>query len=128
MDSETVLTNSIVVFLCGALAAASIAASATENKHWHRVKGDSLHTLFHDKEFGDGVHFAYRFKSGGTFTGTEMGREVSGTWRVTTNEMCWKWKRPPGPEECYQVQQDGARVRLMIDNSEAFYGTLRRAP
>jgi hypothetical protein len=127
MDSEALLIRWIVVFLCGALTA-SFASSAAEKEHWHSVKGVSLQTLFQDKEFGDGVHFAYRFKSGGTFSGTEMGRDVNGTWRVTKNEMCWKWKRPPGPEECYRVQQDGVRVRLMANDSEAFFGTLGRAP
>lgn len=128
MDSEALPIRSIiVVLLCGVLAA-TLAASAAEKQPWRSVKGVSLHTLFQDKEFGDGVHFAYRFKSGGTFSGTELGREVNGTWRVTKNEMCWQWKRPPGPEECYRVQQDGARARLMINNSEAFYGTLRRTP
>jgi len=83
-----------------------------------------MQKLFQDKEFGDGVHFAYQFKRDGTFTGTEMSKPVSGSWRVRDNEFCWKWLRPPGPDECYQVQRDGARVRLMINDSEAWYGTL----
>ena len=40
--------------------------------------------------------------------------------------MCWKWTQPPGLEECYQVQQDGAHVRLMLNGSEAWYGTLEK--
>jgi hypothetical protein len=127
MDLEVFLLISLPVALCGELAV-STTASAMEKEHWHSVQGASLHTLFQDNEFGDGVHFAYRFKSTGTFDGTEMGREVNGTWRVTKNEFCWKWTRPPGAEECYRVQRDGAHVRLLIDNSEVFYGTLRRTP
>ena len=80
--------------------------------------------LFKEKEFGDGVHFAYQFKADGTFTGTEMSRRVSGSWRVAKDELCWKWERPPGPDECYEVQQDGRHVRLLINGSEAWYGTL----
>ncbi|TMH64088.1 MAG: hypothetical protein E6H57_16220 [Betaproteobacteria bacterium] len=103
-------------------------SSAAEKEHWRSVKGTSLQKLFQDKEFADGVHFAYQFKAGGTFAGTEMSKRVSGSWRVQGNEFCWKWVRPPDPEECYAVQQDGAHVRLLINGSEAWYGTLQKLP
>ena len=73
------------------------------------------------------MHFAYQFKGDGTFTGTEMGKGVSGSWRVRGNEFCWKWLRPPDPEECYAVQQDGTHVRLMLNGSESWSGTLESA-
>ena len=98
--------------------------AVAQQDHWRTVSGVALQSLFKDKEFGDGVHFAYQFKANGTFTGTEMSKPVSGSWQVRDNEFCWKWLRPPGPDECYQVQRDGARVRLMINDSEAWYGTL----
>ena len=72
-------------------------SSAAEKEHWRSVKGAALQKLFQDKEFADGVHYAYQFKAGGTFTGTEMSKSVSGSWRVHANEFCWKWIRPPGP-------------------------------
>ena len=103
-------------------------SSAVEKEHWRNVRGAALKTLFQDKEFADGVHFAYQFKAGGAFTGTEMSKRVSGSWRVQENELCWKWLRPPGPEECYAVQQDGPHVRLLINGSEAWYGTLQKLP
>ena len=53
------------------LMASSFAATADE-EHWRDVKGAALRSLFKDKEFGDGVHFAYQFKADGTFAGTEM--------------------------------------------------------
>jgi hypothetical protein len=81
--------------------------SGAETEQWRNVKGAALQTLFQDKEFADGVHFAYQFKAGGTFTGTEMSKRVSGSWRVGKDEFCWKWLRPPGAEECYQVQGAG---------------------
>ena len=112
--------------LCG-LVALSLPVSGAEER-WREIKGASLQSLFQDKEFGDGVRFAYRFKPGGTFSGTEMSREVRGSWRVTKDEMCWKWVRPAGAEECYRVQQDGSRVRLMLNGSEAWYGTLQKVP
>ncbi len=112
-------------FLLGGLVALSLPLLGAE-EHWRSVKGAPLQSLFQDKEFGDDVHFAYHFKAGGTFTGTEMARQVSGSWRVKKDEFCWKWLRPPGPEECYQVQQDGVHVRLMRNGSEAWYGTLQK--
>ncbi len=108
------------------LAACAIAPSvaAAENEDWRTVKGAALQSLFKDKEFGDGVHFAYQFKADGTFTGTEMSKRVSGSWRVRNDEFCWNWLQPPGPRECYEVQQDDGHVRLLINGSEAWYGTL----
>ena len=114
----------ISMFLTVALVASLFAASADE-AHWRDVNGAALPSLFKGKEFGDGVHFAYQFKADGTFTGTEMAKEVSGSWRVRRNEFCWRWERPPGPQECYRVEQDGSHVRLLINGAEAWYGTLR---
>src|SRR5947207_4767164 len=88
-------------------------AAAQQKEHWRDVDATALPSLFGEKEFGDGVHFAYQFKRDGTFTGTEMGKRVSGVWRVQRNAFCWKWVRPPDAEECYQVQQDGAHVRML---------------
>ena len=108
------------------LAACAIAASApaAEKENWQAVNGAALQSLFKDKEFADGVHFAYQFKADGTFTGTEMSKVVSGSWRVSKDEFCWNWLQPPGPHECYEVQHDGTHVRLLINGSEAWYGTL----
>lgn len=112
-----------VILLCTLLVGA-LRASAAEREHWRNVKGTALQQLFKNKEFGDGVHFAYQFRADGTFTGTEMSKEVRGSWRVRNNDFCWKWLRPPGGEECYQVQQDGKHIRLIVNRSEAWYGTL----
>lgn len=107
---------------------ALLPGTSRADEHWRSVKGDSLRALFQDKEFGDGVHFAYRFKRDGSFTGTEMSEEVRGSWRVGKDEVCWKWQQPLEPERCYQVQWDGAHVRLMLGGSEAWYGTLQKLP
>ena len=45
-----------------------------------------------------------------------------GSWDVRQDEFCWKWR--PGPEECYEVQRDGRHVRLLVNRSEAWSGTL----
>ena|SRR5690348_2813264 len=111
-------------FSMGAVYALAALAIAGE-EHWRGVKGEAaLRELFAGKEFADGVHFAYQFKAEGTFSGTEMAKDVSGSWRVRGDEFCWRWERPPGPHECYEVQQDGAHVRLLTNGSEAWYGVL----
>jgi hypothetical protein len=94
-------------------------------ENWKTVKGEAARSLFANKEFGDGVHFAYRFRSDGTFSGTEMAKDVRGTWRVAGNEICWKWTRPPSAEECYGMQKDGADIRLMRNGYEAWFGNLK---
>src|SRR2546427_5173558 len=74
MNARQVRVSAIgTVLLCGLLAWLST-ASAADKEHWRNVKGASVRSLLQDKEFGDGVHFAYRFKSDGTFSGMEMGR------------------------------------------------------
>ena len=112
-ESNSLFKRTATLLLCGLCAV-----------HWRNVRGVALRELFKEKDFGDGVHFAYEFKANGSFTGTEMTKSVAGSWRVRRNELCWKWRRPRGPEECYDVQQDGAHVRLLINGSEAWYGTL----
>ena len=109
------------VLLLYALSPSSVAA---DKEGWHPVAGDALSVLFSEKEFGDGAHFAYRFRRDGTFSGTEMGKSVSGAWRAHASEFCMKWLQPPGPDECYQVERDGANVRFLINGSEAWYGKL----
>ena len=118
------MAAAISMLLNVALLTSPLAAMADE-EHWRELKGDSVRSLFSDKEFGDGVHFAYLFKADGTFTGTEMAKQVSGSWRVANDELCWHWQRPPGPHECYRGEQDGSHVRLLINGVEAWYGTLR---
>ena len=108
--------------LIGALA---LWAGAGLAENWTAVKGETARSLFADKEFGDGVHFAYQFRADGSFTGTEMGKDVRGRWRVTSSEMCWTWTRPPAAEECYGLLKDGADMRLMRNGYEAWYGTLK---
>ena len=95
-------------------------------EHWRAVEGAALQRLFADREFADGAHFAYQFNASGSFAGTELGKEVRGSWRVKGNELCWNWQRPVAPEECYRVEQDGASVRMMLNGSEAWSGTLQK--
>jgi hypothetical protein len=81
--------------------------------------------MFAEHEFGDGVHFAYRFRADGTFSGTEMAKDVRGTWRLSGREICWTWMQPRGAEECYAAHKRGSEVSLFRNGSEQWYGTLK---
>ena len=116
MKKAVLLVVLALPFLCSAV-------SAQEN--WKAVRASSLHLLFADHEFADGVHFAYRFRADGTFSGTEMAKDVRGKWRVSGREVCWTWIRPPGAEECYVVRKNGAEVSLLRNGSEQWWGTLK---
>jgi hypothetical protein len=103
----------------------SFAFGAPETEPGKTVDGKALHELFAGREFGDGVHFAYRFRADGTFSGTEMAKDVRGTWRVAGRELCWTWTRPRGAEECYVVRRNGAGVSLLRNGVEQWYGKLK---
>jgi len=118
------MTKVLIGVLAG-LMIGSFALGAPEARSWNTVRGEALHKLFANREFGDGVHFAYRFRADGAFSGTEMAKDVRGTWRVMRDEVCWKWTHPAGAEECYQVLQGGAEIRLMRNGYEAWNGTLK---
>lgn len=86
-------------------------SGATEpEKPWHVVHGAELRKLFTNHELSDGVHYTYRFKNNGTFTGTEIRRDVRGTWKTTADYICWSWIKPIGSEECYLVRRHGNDV------------------
>jgi len=104
-------------------AACAIGAIAAEQGKV--VQGEALRVMFAQHEFGDGVHFAYRFRADGTFSGTEMANDVRGTWRLSGGEICWTWTQPPGAEECYIARKSGAEVSLIRNGFEQWYGTLK---
>src|SRR5438046_794990 len=68
-------------------------APAQAEVGWRGVRGAYLHALFVDHELADGVHYAYQFRSDGTFTGFNMGKAIRGTWRIAGDEFCWTQAR-----------------------------------
>jgi hypothetical protein len=114
-------TQQVVAALIG-VACACGAAAAGQGK---AVQGNEMRALFAEHEFGDGVHFAYRFRTDGVFSGTEMGKNIRGTWRLSGAQICWTWTRPPGAEECYVARRNGEEVGLYRDGVEHWYGTLK---
>jgi hypothetical protein len=108
-----------------ALATAMSAVCAPAAEQGKAVQGQALREMFAEHEFGDGVHFAYRFRADGTFSGTEMAKDVRGTWRLSGREICWTWMQPRGAEECYAAHKRGSEVSLFRNGSEQWYGTLK---
>jgi hypothetical protein len=107
--------------------AGSLGGASGDECGWRAVRGSDLRAMFPGREFGDGIHFAYRFRRDGSFSGTEIGRSVAGRWRTTSKQFCWSWTRPPGAEECYDVQRNGSDIRFLSNGSEAFFGKLTPA-
>ena len=95
-------------------------------QNWRSVKGPEIYALFAGKEFGDGVHSAYRFGTDLSFAGTEMGKDVRGTWRVEADQMCWTWEGPAAEEECYDLDRDGKNIRFFKNGMEAWSGQFRK--
>jgi hypothetical protein len=91
---------------------------------WRNVRGTDLRDLFVDHELADGVHYAYRFHSDGTFSGFNMGRAIGGIWRLAGNEFCWMQRKSAAQEECFEVERRGKEIRLVRDGYEAFSGRL----
>ena len=81
-------------------------AGTAPAEDWKPVKAEVLKSLFAGKEMGDGAHFSYRFGADGVFSGTELGKDVRGAWRVKGNEMCWKWTRAlPAPKSAMACKE-----------------------
>ena len=114
-----------------AFAVASVTSAlqvAAAEKPWPMARGKALTQAFSNQDFGDGVHFAYQFLDGGELRGMNMGKPATGSWRVTGSELCWRWAKPSGPEECYQVRQRGQAVRLYVEGQEVLSGNLTPLP
>lgn len=118
--ADSRFSQAIVVAISAACALGAVAAEPGK-----AVEGRALREMFAEREFGDGVHFAYRFRADGSFSGTEMAKDVRGTWRLSGREICWTWTRPRSAEECYIARQSGAEISLFRNGSEQWYGTLK---
>lgn len=91
---------------------------------WRSVTGKNLFKTFAEHELGDNVHFAYQFKSDGTFSGYEMTKNVRGKWRTTATQICWAWIKPLAAEECFEVLKWKNNVRLFKNRYETEGGML----
>ena len=99
-------------------------AHANADVLWRSVRGAEVRGIFIDHELADGVHYAYQFRSNGTFTGFAMGKEIHGTWRVAGNEFCWTQRKAAPVEECFEIERRDSEIRFLRDSYEAFSGNL----
>ena len=83
-----------------------------------------MRAFFVDHELADGVHYAYQFRSDGTFTGFNMGKAIRGTWRLSGKEFCWTRTKRAAEEECFEVKRRDKSVRFLRDGYESLSGTL----
>lgn len=60
--------------------------------------------------FSDEVHFMLRYRAGGLFEGTSMGKKASGKWRVAADQLC---EVERAAETCYAVWKKGGAVTLI---------------
>lgn len=104
------------------VAISSAAVSADEQ--WRAVSGPTLRTLLTGQEFGDGSHHAHRFLANGTFTGTQIGRDIQGQWQITGNQLCTKWTKPRPYDGCYDVERSGRELRMLQRGYSVFNGQL----
>ncbi len=98
------------------------------DKGWGTLRGEVLTHAFANRDFGDGVHFAYQYQENGKLHGMNMGKPGQGHWRVARNQLCWRWARSKDPEECFEVRQHGPAVRLFLDGQEVLSGNLTPLP
>lgn len=123
------MSNIACIFVAGLLALTSSAWGSEKTDHvWKRLDGTALNSAFSDAELGDGAHFNYRFHANGNIEGTEISEGARGKWRTTARELCWRWTRPRGPEECYKVERRGRAVRGFRKGVEEWLGELSPLP
>lgn len=114
------------IFVVTTMAVALNALAA--DKGWVMLRGMALTQAFANHDFGDGVHFAYQFLADGELRGMNMGKPAQGRWRVTGNQLCWRWAKSKDPEECYEVRRQVPAVRLFLDGQEVLSGNLTPLP
>ena len=107
------------------VAAATVTVPVYAGTAWHHVAGRELPTMFIDHELADSVHYAYRFHGDGTISGFNMGKKLQGVWHIAGDEICWTLKRRRAEEECFELERNGASIRLLRDGQPAFIATLK---
>ena len=98
--------------------------AAEQQGPWRALRGEALRARLTDRDLGDGVHYAYQFHRGGRLTGMNMGKSSQGTWRVSDSSLCYAWQGTKQKEECYEVEQSGQEIRLLLDGVDVASGQL----
>lgn len=109
-----------------AIAATCLCAQAqAQQPEARRLRGAAVEKLLAGREYGDGVHWRYSFKSGGVVVAYAMGRRREMRWRVGGNELCWR--TGTAQEDCFEVWVSGSSVQLLPRGiGTPFEGTVSR--
>lgn len=110
---STARRGSAAVGLALALLAAPGTRAADE---WKPLAGASLHVVIKGAQLTDGYHYTYRYGADGTLSGTQMAREIQGSWHVEGKALCMERVKPRPARECLQVERNGHELRMMQDN------------
>lgn len=94
---------------------------------WKALAPPAIETTFMNKKLGDGFHYSYRFESNGMLKGTEMGRDVRGSWAVEKNLLCLHREKPRRYIECFKVYANGNQINMMDHGVSVFQGVLSDA-
>lgn len=91
-------------------------AASPQAEGFKKLDGTQIRQAFSGKEFGDDVHFAYRYKANGVVQGMSMGKKVTSTWKVAKDQLCVT--DSSRGETCYLVWKKGSAVKLVTGESD----------
>ena len=78
-------------------------------KDFQKLNGSDIRRAFAGHEFGDGVHFNFRYRPNGSLEGMSMGKKVARKWRIAGDTLC---ATDVSGEICYAVWKKGVDIRL----------------
>lgn len=82
------------------------------------LRGAAIRSAVVGHELTDGVHWSWKFKSGGRLLTDENGPQGSSHWRIKGDKLCID-------DVCHTVSRDGRYLRLWRDGVVAFEAELR---
>lgn len=108
------LTRALLV---AALSISPALAASPDSEGFKRLTGPQIQRALNGKQLSDGVHFSYRFATGGKLQSTGMGKTKTDKWAVSKDKLCMT---DGFGENCYVVWAKGSAVKLTIDGPEPF--------
>lgn len=82
------------------------------------LRGAAIRLAVVGHELTDGVHWSWKFKSGGRLLTDDVGTQGTSHWRVDEDKLCID-------DVCHTVSRDGRYLRLWRDGVVAFEAELR---
>lgn len=113
--SKPILTgfNAVgVLLLAGIWTGAS--ASEAANPKRHTLTPEDIRNTFVGQVATDGTHWSYLFKSNGSISAVELGRQRKGRWAIRHKKLCLSVPEM-APEDCWLVIQEGGKLIFRRD-------------